>query len=372
MTDSELRLFDGHNDALLDLSDETGSGRSFFERSEAGHLDLPRAREANLGAGLFAVFVPNEDYEYERVETDEGHEMDLPPAVGHERAKSFTYDALARLHRIAAESDGASASEASGDSSVQRTDGAVRVVGEYDDLEACLDADDAGPVAAIPHLEGAEAVAPDLSNLDFLHAAGVRSVGPVWSRPNEFGHGVRPEYPGTPDTGPGLTPAGRDLVRGCNERGILVDLAHATATGFRDAAEVSTDPLVVSHAGVNELCPASRNLTDAQLDAVADSGGLVGITFATGHLRPDGRNDPDDPTPVSTLVDHVEYVADRVGVEHVALGSDFDGATVLDSVGDATGLPDVIAAVERRGFGDEAVRAIARDNWLRVIRETWE
>lgn len=362
MTDADLRLFDGHNDTLLDLPEETGTGRSFFDRSEEGHLDLPRGREANLGGGFFAVFVPNEDYEYERRETDAGYEMDLPPAVSHERAKSFTYDALARLHRIAAESDGA-----------------VRVVGESDALEATLAesaveaADSAGPaLAAVPHLEGAQAVAPDLSNLDLLYAAGVRSIGPVWSRPNAFGHGVRSEFPGTPDTGPGLTPAGRDLVRACNDRGILVDLAHATAAGFEEVADCSDDPLVVSHGGVHEVCPASRNLTDRQLDALADSGGLLGVTFARGHLRPDGGNDPDAPTPISTLVDHVEYVADRVGVEHVALGSDFDGATVVESVGDVTGLPAVIRALRDRGFGDDEVRAIARDNWLRVIRETWE
>ncbi len=353
MTDDDLRLFDGHNDTLLDLADETGSGRSFFDRSDEGHLDLPRAREANLGGGFFAVFVPNDDYEYERRETEEGYEMDLPPAVSHERAESFTNDALARLHRIAADSDGA-----------------VRVVGEYDALEATLLDSDA--LAAVPHLEGAEAVAPDLSNLDFLYAAGVRSIGPVWSRPNAFGHGVRSEYPGTPDTGPGLTAAGRDLVRACNDRGILVDLAHATAAGFEEVADRSADPLVVSHAGVHEVCPVSRNLTDRQLDAIAASGGLLGVTFARGHLRPDGDNDPDAPTPISTLVDHVEYVADRVGVEHVALGSDFDGATVIESVGDATGLPAVIRALRDRGFGDDEVRAIARDNWLRVIRETWE
>jgi membrane dipeptidase len=352
MTDREFRVFDGHNDTLLDLHlDERGGGRSFFERSESSHLDLPRAREGHLGGGFFAVFVPNEEYDYERTETAEGYETELPPAIDRERAESFTYDALARLHRIAAESAGA-----------------VRVVGEYDDLEATLRDSDA--VAAIPHLEGAEAVAPDLSNLDFLYAAGVRSIGVVWSRPNAFGHGVRFEYPGTPDTGPGLTDAGRSLVAACNERGILVDLAHATKDTFRDAAELSTDPLVVSHGAVRGVCPLSRNLTDEQLDAVADSGGVVGITFAAGQIRPDGESDPD--TPISTLVDHVEYVAARVGVEHVALGSDFDGATVVDSVGDATGLPDVLAEIRRRGFDDEAVRAIARDNWLRVIRETWE
>ena len=354
MRDSELRIFDGHNDTLLDLHlEERGGGRTFFERSESGHVDFPRAREGTLGGAFFAVFVPNEsDYEDERTETDEGYVTELPPAVSHERAKSFTYDVLARLHRIAAESEGR-----------------LRVVGEYDDLKACVESE-AETIAAVPHLEGAEAVAPDRSNLDFLYAAGVRSIGLVWSRPNDFGHGVRFEYPGTPDTGPGLTDAGRGLVDACNERGILVDLAHVTEAGFRDAAEISDDPLVVSHAAAHGVCPVSRNLTDDQLDAVADSGGVVGITFAAGFLRPDGANDPD--TPISTLVDHVEYVADRVGVEYVALGSDFDGAQIPDAVGDVTGLPDVLAEIRRRGFGEDELRAIGRDNWLRVIRKTWD
>jgi membrane dipeptidase len=351
MTTPSTRVFDGHNDTLIDLHiPERGGGRSFFERSETGHVDFPRAREGNFGGGFFAVFVPNEEYEYDRTETDEGYEMDLPPAIAHERAKHFTYDVLARLHRIEAESEGT-----------------VRVVGDYDDLEACLTFE--GTIAAIPHLEGAEAVAPDLSNLDLLYAAGVRSIGPVWSRPNEFGHGVRFEYPGTPDTDPGLTDAGRDLVRACNEKGILVDLAHITTAGFEDVAEISTDPLVVSHAAVHDVCPVSRNLTDEQIDAVADSGGLVGITFAEGFLKKDPYSNAD--LPISGLVDHVEYVADRVGVEYVALGSDFDGADVPEAVGDVTGLPDVLAGIRDRGFTDEEVRKIAQENWLRVIRATW-
>ncbi|USZ67781.1 dipeptidase [Halorussus salilacus] len=352
MTTSGTPVFDGHNDTLLDLlRADRGGGRSFFERGDAGHVDLPRAREGDFAGGLFAVFVPNEDLDYEWEETDEGRRMPLAPAVAHDRAKEFTYDALALLYRLEAQSDGA-----------------LRVVGNADDLEAAVAEE--GTVAAVPHLEGAEAVAPDRSNLDFLYAAGVRSVGLVWSRPNEFGHGVPFEYPGTPDTGPGLTDAGRDLVRACNDRGILVDLAHLNAAGFRDVAEISSAPLVVSHAGVHELCPTSRNLTDDQLDAVADSGGVVGITFAVTSLREDGRKETD--TPISTLVDHVEYVADRVGVDHVALGSDFDGATILDSVGDVTGLPDVVAELRNRGFDAHEIRKIARGNWLRVIRETWE
>ncbi|WP_134671271.1 dipeptidase [Halorussus marinus] len=350
MTNAPVAVFDGHNDTLLDVrADGREGGRSFFERREAGHLDLPRARDGGLAGGLFAVFVPNDDHEYDREPTAEGYEMDLPPAVDRERARAFTYDALARLHRIRADSDGA-----------------VRIVGDAEALDAALDSD---ALAAIPHLEGAEAVAPDLSNLDLLYAAGVRSIGPVWSRPNAFGHGVRFEYPGTPDTGPGLTDAGRDLVAACNDRGIVVDLAHLNAAGFEDVAALSTDPLVVSHGAVHAICPSSRNLTDEQLDAIAASGGLVGITFAVGFLRPDGESDPD--TPIATLVDHVEYVADRVGVDHVALGSDFDGATIPDPIGDATGLSDVLAAIRDRGFDEDEVEKIARDNWLRVLGETW-
>jgi membrane dipeptidase len=351
MTNAPVRVFDGHNDTVLDVHlDERGGGRSFLERDAAGHLDLPRAREGGLAGGLFAVFVPNDDHEYDREETAEGYEMDLPPAVDHERARAFTDEALARLHRIEAESEGS-----------------VRIVGDADALEATLESD---ALAAVPHLEGAEAVAPDLSNLDSLYAAGVRSIGPVWSRPNAFGHGVRFEYPGTPDTGPGLTDAGRELVRACNEKGVAVDLAHLNAAGFDDVAGVSTDPLVVSHGAVHDICPASRNLTDDQLDSIAASGGLVGITFAVGFLRPDGESDPD--TSIGTLVDHVEYVADRVGVDHVALGSDFDGATIPEAVGDATGLPDVIGAIRDRGFDEDEMEKIARDNWLRVLRETWK
>lgn len=228
---------------------------------------------------------------------------------------------------------------------------------------------DAGALAAVPHLEGAAPVAPDLSNLDFLYAAGVRSIGLVWSRPNAFGHGVPFEYPGHPDVGPGLTDAGRDLVDACNDRGIVVDLAHLNAAGFLEVAERSTDPLVVSHAGAHALSPSSRTLTDGQIDAVGDSGGVVGVTFAVSQLHPDGKDDPD--LPPATLADHVAHVADRIGVEGVALGSDFDGATVPDAVGDAAGLPRVVDALRERGFGGDDLARIARDNWLRVLGETW-
>ena len=223
-------------------------------------------------------------------------------------------------------------------------------------------------LGAVAHLEGAAAVAPDLSNLDLLPAAGVSSIGLVWSRPNTFGHGVPAEYPGDPDTGPGLTDAGLDLVRACENRGIVVDCAHLNAAGVEGVASVSSNPLVVSHTGAHAVCPASRNLTDDQLELVGETSGVVGVTFASGFLRPDGDHEAD--ASVETLVDHVVHIADVAGAECVALGSDFDGAAIPSDIDDVAGLPAVLDALRER-FAERETRAIAARNWRRVVRETW-
>src|SRR5690606_28026338 len=135
-------------------------------------------------------------------------------------------------------------------------------------------------------LEGAEAIRVDLSNLASWYDRGVRSLGLVWSRPNVFGEGVPFRFPHGPDTGAGLTGAGKALVEACNALGILVDLAHLNEQGFRDVAALSRAPLVVTHADVHAICPSTRNLTDAQIDAVAASGGVIGINFETGNTHP--------------------------------------------------------------------------------------
>jgi len=349
MDETTPRVLDGHTDVLLDLRTDRGGGRSFFERSETGHVDLPRAREGNWAGGFFAVFVPNEE-SVELRATDEGYDVPLPPPVPTATARTFTEAALADLARLEADSEGE-----------------LRVVGSVAALRSAL-AD--GALAAIPHLEGAAAVEPDRSNLDALYESGVRSIGLTWSRPNAFGHGVPFRYPATPDTGPGLTDAGLELVRACDERGILVDLAHLNAAGFWDVAETSDAPLVFSHGGAHAICPSTRNLTDDQLDAIADSDGLVGVQLGVQSIRPDGDRSTD--TPVSVFADHVAYVADRVGVEHVAFGSDFDGCTIPETVGDVTGVPKLLAALRERGFSAVDVRKFAQGNWLRVLEATWE
>ena len=175
---------------------------------------------------------------------------------------------------------------------------------------------------------------------------------------------------------PRLTPArasrtaGARLVRRCAELGIAVDLSHMNEAGFWDVARLDVGPLIVSHAGVHALSACSRNLTDAQIDAVASSGGLVGIVFACYFLRADFANEPET-TPLALIVEHVRYVADRVGVEHVAFGSDFDGATVPAALGDVAGYPRLLEALAADGFTAAEVRQIAWDNWRRVLDAWW-
>jgi len=342
-----MPIVDGHNDLLLKLLDLNGPVEQFESGTDATDIDLPRAKAAGFTGGFFASSVPSTDTPAV-VETDDGYEYPLPDPVDRERAKRETYESLALLRHLVTE-----ISE-------------FNLVTSTDNLEPLVAP---GEVGAIAHLEGAAGVDADLGNLDLLYAAGVRSIGPVWSRPNHFAEGVKMRYPGSPDTGAGLTPTGEDLVRACSERGIVVDCSHLTRRGFEDVAAVSDAPLVVSHTAVHELCEHSRNLIDEQIDTVAESNGVVCIAFVSDFLRPNASSDAD--APLSAVLDHIQYVADRVGVEHVAFGSDFDGADIPPEIGDVTGLDAVVEGLRDRGFGAREIELITHGNWLRVIEATW-
>ena len=338
-------VFDGHNDALTrDDHALLVSGRS------GGHLDLPRMREGGVRGGIFAVFTPSPGSDdWELVPRDDGAIEVVPAlALGHGVAAAHATTAAGRLLAL-------------------ERSGAVRVARKVGDLDRALA--DQGPPVAVLHLEGAEAIDPELEALDLWHQAGLRSLGPVWSRSNTFGHGVPFISPSSPDTGPGLTEAGRGLVRRCAELGIMVDLSHLNEAGFWDMARLDLGPLVASHSAVHALCPTSRNLTDAQIDAVGASGGLIGIVFAVAFLRADFAEDPD--TPLSLVARHARYVADRVGVAHVALGSDYDGTTIPAELGDVAGTPRLLEALRDAGFDDEDVERIAWRNWRRVLGAWW-
>jgi membrane dipeptidase len=219
------------------------------------------------------------------------------------------------------------------------------------------------------HFEGAENLGPDPGALEDLYEMGLRSLGLVWSRPNAYAHGVPFRFPSSPDTGPGLSGAGKELVRECNRLGVLIDLSHVNERGFWDVAELSEAPLVATHSNAHALCPASRNLTERQLEAIRDSDGMVGVNFAVGFLREDGGESED--TPLETVVKHVGYLVERVGIERVGFGSDFDGAKVPKALGDVSGLPRLLAALRAGGYDEAMLNKVAHGNWIRVLRATW-
>ena len=349
-----ITVFDGHNDTLLNLHlPDRGEGRSFFERSEQGHIDLPRAREGGFGGGFFACYAPNPEDDGWTEEsalkiTENGYEVSDAPRLDPNYARSFADELVAGLFRL-------------------QSEGGLQIVRTADEIERCLRN---GTIAAILHFEGAENLGPDAGALEELHETGLRSLGLVWSRPNAYAHGVPFRFPSSPDTGPGLTGAGKELVRECNRLGVLIDLSHLNKRGFWDVTEISEAPLVATHSNAHALCPTSRNLTDRQLDAIRDSDGMVGVNFAVGFLREDGRDSED--TPLETLVRHVDYLVERVGIERVGFGSDFDGAKVPEEIGDVSGLPKLLAALQGRGYDEAALKKLAHENWVRVLRETWQ
>ena len=260
-----IPVFDGHNDAIQKMAPFGPEDiRRFLDGGTTGHIDLPRALKGGLGGGMFAISVPSSKGpdtpdDPELLFTDNGYEVRLALPVDEQTALRGAIAQAAGLIRLAAASDGR-----------------IRIVRTVDELETCLAT---GVLAIVLHIEGAEPIGPDLTALDLFHAAGLRSLGPVWSRPNVFGHGVPFRFPASPDTGPGLTAAGKALVRRCNQLGILVDLSHLNEQGFWDVARISTAPLVATHSAAHAICPVTRNLTDRQLAAIRDSDGLVGMNF---------------------------------------------------------------------------------------------
>lgn len=345
-------VFDGHNDLLLRLYRRGGTDatRSFLEGEGRGHLDMPRMRRGGFAGGFFAIFVPDvEKADAEALFTRDTYNVPLPPRVPLPAAQAATLAMAARLFDIERESGGA-----------------FRICRTAADLEACIAGE---AVGAILHIEGAEAIDPDFALLEVMHQAGLRSLGPVWSRPNIFGDGVPFRFPSTPDIGEGLTPDGQRLVKECNRRRIMLDLSHLNEKGFWDVARLSDAPLVATHSNAHAVCPHSRNLTDRQLAAIRESRGMVGVNYAVSFIRPDGRRDGD--TPLDMLVDHLVYLVEHLGEDKVGLGSDFDGATVPAEIGSAEGLPNLVAAMRRRQFGEELIAKICHRNWVDVLARTW-
>ena len=320
-------IVDGHNDLVLQA----------WRGAPPKHMDLSAAADADFAGGFFALYVPSPHPPGDPPPIP--YALPLPPRIPTAEAARVAHELYATLQSLP-----------------------VSFATSADDFQP-------GRVTAVVHLEGADPLAPDLSDLQDWYDRGLRSVGLVWSRANAFAEGVPFRFPASPDTGPGLTAAGKELVRACNRLGILVDLSHLNEAGFWDVAEISDAPLVATHSNAHALSASTRNLTDEQLDAIGRSGGIVGINFAVSFLREDGVNDGN--TPLTEIVRHVDYIANRIGIDHVAFGSDFDGALISDELGGIAGLPKLVAALRDAGHDDAAVAKVTHENWLRIFRSTW-
>ena len=346
-------VFDGHNDVLLRLHKKAKAGveTDFLDGDGEGHLDLPRMLKGGFGGGLFAVYVPSGESLAAMDKLMQGERCNVPlPALMEAGAALPVALAMAAiLFRIE-----------------RASQGAFRVCRTSADIAKCLAE---GVIAAVFHMEGAEAIDRNLDGLEVLYRAGLRSLGPVWSRPTIFGHGVPFRYPSTPDTGPGLTDAGKALITACNDLGIAIDLSHLNEKGFWDVARLSRAPLIATHSNAHAICPHARNLTDRQLHAIADTGGMVGLNFATCFLRPDGQGGTD--TPLETMARHLDHLIAEVGLDHVGFGSDFDGAQVPQDIADVTGLPVLRAFLGHHGYDEASLRKLSHENWTTVLERTW-
>lgn len=348
---SDIPVFDGHNDTLLRLVTSCPDPVAAFQRGGGeGHLDLELARQGSFAGGLFACFVrPDGERDAGFSLTEDGYNVVMPDPPEIDDARRRTDLMVACAYQLA--------SELPNDVRLCRTAGEIR----HSMAE--------GVLSLVLHLEGAEAINADLDGLAGYFDAGVRSIGPVWSRPNRFGTGVPFRYPGSPDIGPGLTEAGFTLVRACDELGIMLDVSHLNAAGFWDLARASRAPLVATHSNAHAICPVPRNLTDDQLWAVRDSGGLVAISLSVSELRPDGHNSP--ATPLEIVLRHFDHLLDCLGPDGVAIGSDFDGAVMPADIKNAGGLPNLVAAMAAHGYDEDLIRKLCHENWINILERCW-
>ena len=332
-------VFDGHNDALGRLW--CGSTDPVVDFAKPiGHINVPHARSGGLGGGFFAMFSPQTRAPFDFSAFSVADlDIPLPPVLEEGTALVAAIGQAGIAHAL-------------------QDAGHIRICTDAQTLAQSFIAD---PLACVLHLEGADCIGPDLLALDALYALGMRSIGPVWSRPTIFGHGVPFRHQSDGDTGPGLTSDGKRLVTRCLELGLTIDTSHLTAKGFWDVAEAGA-PMVATHSNACSIALNARNLTDAQLRAVGETGGMVGLNFATVFLSDAGWRTGQ--AGIEDCLRHLDHMISIAGEDHVGLGSDFDGAPLPHGIAHAGELPNLIGAMRAHGYGEALIAKLAHENWL--------
>ena len=353
----KFKIFDGHNDVLfrLYLKNKKNAFLDFIQGDNEGHLDLPRMQQSGFHGGFFAIYVPSPEVgvidsdnpvRYDDMEKDE-YSLPLPDLLKADVALPIVIRKISLLSEIE-----------------KNSKGQVKVCLNGQELEQSFQDN---KLAIIMHIEGAECIDENFYNLEALYRSGLRSIGPVWSRPTIFGEGVPFAFPQSPDTGGGLTDLGVELIKHCNDLNMIVDNSHLNEKGFWDIAKYSHHPLVATHSNVHTICPHTRNLTNRQLDAIKDTRGMVGVNFAPAFLRQDGKMLAD--TDIQLIIDHFKYLIDHLGEDHVGFGSDFDGAMMPKELNSVTEMPKIIELMQNQGFDHSLLNKICHQNWINLIKK---
>lgn len=332
---SSLRIVDLHADCLL-------WNRDLLKRNKIGHADVPRMLDGMYCVQAFTIVtkVPfNLRLQGNSANSDLITLLAVvnhwPPGTWWNLTERALFQA-SKLHQFSDQSKGL-----------------LRIIRSKKDLDEFLAFHDRSPksLAGFLGIEGAHALEGDLENVDRLFEAGVRMIAPTHFFDNDIGssaHGLADH---------GLTEKGKQMLKRMQEKHMLIDLAHASAGTIDDALSIATSPVVVSHTGVKGTCNNARNLSDAQIEGVAKTGGLIGIGYwSTAVCGNDAR----------AIAKAIHYAVKKIGAKHVALGSDFDGATTVPF--DASQLSQLTQALIDEGLTDDEIRQIMGENAIRVLR----
>lgn len=331
-----LLVADLHADSLL-------WNRDLLERATRGHVDIPRLIEGNVAFQAFTIVTKtprNMNIDSNAGDTDNVTLLAIAERWPVRAWNSLKERALYQARKL--------------EDTARRSNGKFTLIKTRDDLSNYLDrrSKEPGITAGFLGIEGAHALDGDLGNLDALFDAGIRMMAPTHFFDNDIGgsaHGVEKG---------GLTDKGREMIKRMEAKRMMVDLAHASAKTIDDVLAIATRPVVVSHTGVKGTCDNNRNLSDEQLKAIAKTGGVIGIGYwDTAVCGSDAR----------AIARAIRYTANLVGVEHVALGSDYDGA--IPAPFDTTGLVQITDALIAEGFSEEEMGLIMGRNTLRLLME---
>ena len=330
-----LNIVDLHSDTLM-------WNRDLGDRADRGHMDLPRLQEGNVALQLFSSVTKTpkgQNYDGNGADTDN---ITLLTFAQLQPVKTWSSLVERSLYHASKR-----------DHAVTGSDGKLQAVDKAQQLDALLAArqKDRSTVGAMLTIEGLHNLEGKLENLDRLYDAGFRMAGFTHFFDNELGgsmHGLKKG---------GLTPFGRDILRRMEAKGMIVDIAHLSHAGVAEVLAMAKRPVVSSHGGVQATCKVNRNLTDDEVRGIAKTGGVVGIGYWEGAIC------STDPRAAAKAMKHVR---DLVGIQHVALGSDYDGATTVRF--DTSQLAQVTQALMDEGFTPDEIRAVMGENALRVIR----